>query len=150
MADIQQSLNTIQAGTAAISKDLEAIAEHQQRLAQALKQLAVKGTAAKNELEDLSNQAEAVAKDVIYTAQQAQQVAHPPQAGQGLPSGGAHPGHDLPSGARPDHGLPGQGQIDNALPGQPGHISGQPVPPGKPGGGERPDAGLPPTGQPKK
>jgi hypothetical protein len=145
MADLQTSLNTIQAGTAAISKDLDAIAEHQQKLVQALKQVAVKGSAAKNELEDLTAQAEAVAKDVIYTAQQAQQVAHPPQAGQGLPSGGAHPGHDLPSGAHPDAGLPSGGaHPDAGLPGQ-GHISGQPLP-----GGERPDAGLPPTAEPKK
>src|SRR6476661_1913073 len=145
MESLQKSLNTIQAGNAAIAADLETISQRQKQVVDGIKRLAAKGSAAKNELDDLAKQAEEVAKSVVETTQKAQQAAHPPTPGHDLPSG-AHPDQGLPSGgAHPDAGLPGQGHISGQpVPGG-GHPSGQPLP-----GGERPNQGLPGTPEPKK
>jgi ABC-type transporter Mla subunit MlaD len=132
---LQKSLNVIQAGNAAIAQDLQTISDRQKKLTEGLKKVATAGSAARNELQDLANQAEEIAKSVAQTTQKAEQAAHPAHAGQGLPGQG-----------RPDQGLPGSpGHPDQGLPPSPGHPS-----QGLPNAPAKPDQGLPPTGQPKK
>jgi uncharacterized phage infection (PIP) family protein YhgE len=134
--DLGTSLDTIQKKNAQLSQDLQKIGEQQKKLVEALKRGLSAGSIARNEIEQLSKQAEQVASSITETQQTANELANPAHPDHGLPSGGARPDQGLPSGgAHPDQGLPGQG-----------HVSGQPVP-GQP---NRPDQGLPPTGQPKK
>ena len=85
--------------------------------------------------------------------------ATPARPDQGLPGGGGHPDQGLPpsSGGSPSHpisGVPGKFWIVAGIPGygwryvcvDPSLHPDQ----GLPGGGNRPDQGLPPTAQPKK
>ena len=170
LENMQNALNTIQKSNAEIAKDLETISANQKKLAEKLGQAAAAGGAAKQELQQLTKQAEDIAKSITETEQKADSA-----------SGGSKPGQPLPG--QPGHGsgqpVPPPGQGGGTLPAQPPHASGQPVPggvhpsgqpvppPGQGGGtlpappphgsgqpvptppGGKPDAGLPPTPEPK-